>query len=154
MSRKRAARPRPTESRQSGRTLKPSSSRQRHPAWLLAALLLVTLAAYYPAWHGGPLWDDDAHLTSPELQSAEGLRRIWLDVGATQQYYPVAHSAFWVMNRFWGHETLGYHLVNIVLHVCSAFLIALILRRLAVPGAWLAAFSLPCIPFTSSRSRG
>jgi protein O-mannosyl-transferase len=140
MSRKRAARPRPTESRQSGRTLTSSSSGQRHPAWLLAALLLVTLAAYYPAWHGGPLWDDDAHLTSPELQSAEGLRRIWLDVGATQQYYPVAHSAFWVMNRLWGHETLGYHLVNIALHACSAFLIGLILRRLAVPGAWLAAF--------------
>ena len=33
-------------------------------------LVLVTLAIYYPAWHGGPLWDDDAHLTQPALQSA------------------------------------------------------------------------------------
>ena len=140
MSRKRAARPRPVQSHQPARALKSSSPGWRHQAALLAAILLVTLAAYYPAWHGGPLWDDDAHLTRPELQSGQGLSRIWFDVGATQQYYPITHSAFWVMNQLWGHETFGYHLVNIALHACCAFLIGLILRRLAVPGAWLAAF--------------
>ena len=98
----------------------------------------MTLAAYAPAWHGGPLWDDDAHLTQAALRTAGGLWRIWFDIGATQQYYPVAHSAFWLMHRLWGDATLGYHLVNIVLHATSAFLIVVILRRLAVPGAWLA----------------
>ena len=102
-------------------------------------ICLLTLAAYFPAWHGGPLWDDDAHLTQPALQSLDGLWRIWFDVGATQQYYPVVHSAFWLMHRLWGDATLGYHLVNILLHAGSAFLIGLILRRLAIPGAWLAA---------------
>jgi len=106
--------------------------------WFLPLFVLVTLAAYAPAWRGGPLWDDDAHLTQAALRSAGGLWRIWFDVGATQQYYPVAHSAFWLMHRLWGDATLGYHLVNIVLHATSAFLIVVILRRLAVPGAWLA----------------
>jgi protein O-mannosyl-transferase len=105
---------------------------------LLPALVLATLLAYYPAWRGGPLWDDDAHMTSVELQSAEGLRRIWMDIGATQQYYPVVHSAFWIMHKVWGDATLGYHIVNIVLHALSAFLVIVILRRLAVPGALLA----------------
>src|ERR1700733_16251938 len=58
-------------------------------------LLLVTLVIYPPAWHGGLLWDDDGHLTRPELRSLHGLWRIWFDVGGTQQYYPAAHSAFW-----------------------------------------------------------
>jgi hypothetical protein len=106
---------------------------------LLSALLLATLLAYYPAWHGGMLWDDNAHITTPELRSAQGLWRIWFDLGATQQYYPVVHSAFWVLFKLWRSSTLGYHLVNIVLHVLSAFLLALILRRLSIPGAWLAA---------------
>ena len=48
-------------------------------------------------------------------------------------------SAFWVEHRLWGDATLGYHLVNIALHVTVAFLLALVLRRLAVPGAYLAA---------------
>lgn len=85
------------------------------------------------------LWDDDQHVTSRELQSVDGLRRIWFDIGATQQFYPVVYSAFWLEHRLWGDDTLGYHVVNVVLHAGSAFLLALILRRLSVPGAWLAA---------------
>ncbi len=109
-------------------------------ALLFAALLAVTLAAYQPAWHGTALWDDHGHLTKPELQSAAGLRRIWLDLGATQQYYPLVHSAFWVMHRLWGDATTGYHLVSIGLHALSALLIAVLLGRLLVPGALPAAF--------------
>jgi tetratricopeptide (TPR) repeat protein len=108
--------------------------------WLFwAALVLAVLAVYRPAWQGGILWDDDKHLTVPDLRSWDGLGRIWFDVGATLQYYPVLHSAFWIEYQLWGEATLGYHLVNILLHATSAFLVALILRRLAIPGAYLAA---------------
>jgi hypothetical protein len=102
-------------------------------------LFAATLAAYQPAWHGGMLWDDESHMTRAELQSADGLRRIWFDVGATQQYYPVTHTAFWVLGRIAGRDTFGYHLLNITLHSLSAWLVGMILRRLAMPGAWLAA---------------
>ena len=97
------------------------------------------MAVYQPVWHGGLLWDDGGHLTRAALRSTAGLWRIWFDLGATQQYYPVVHSAFWTFQRLWGYDTLGYHLVNISLHATSAFLIALILWRWAVPGAMLAA---------------
>src|SRR5690349_5319620 len=107
---------------------------------LFAALTLATLLVYQPAWHGAPLWDDDAHLTRPGLQSTEGLARIWTDVRATQQYYPLVHSAFWVMHKAWGDRTAGYHIVNIVLHAFSAFLLAVLMRRLKIPGAVFAAF--------------
>ena len=43
---------------------------------LLLLLVAATLAAYYPAWHGGILWDDDRHITRSDLRSAEGLWRI------------------------------------------------------------------------------
>lgn len=105
----------------------------------MLVLLAATLAAYHPAWHGGLLWDDDAHVTRAELRSVSGLWRIWFDVGSTQQYYPVVHSAFWALYRLFGDATFGYHIVTISLHALSALLVAVILRRLAVPGAVLAA---------------
>ncbi|MEX0775065.1 MAG: tetratricopeptide repeat protein [Phycisphaeraceae bacterium] len=108
--------------------------------WLVALLLLgATLLAYTPALTGGLLWDDDAHLTKPALRSLDGLWRIWAYPGATQQYYPLVHSAFWVQDQLWGQHTLGYHLVNVALHAVSAVLVWLILTRLRVPGALLAA---------------
>ena len=108
--------------------------------WLLAvALLAVVFLVYQPAWHGGFVWDDDDHVTRPELRSWHGLYRIWFDVGATLQYYPLLHSVFWIEHVLWGDATLGYHLVNISLHALAALLVALLLRRLAIPGAYLAA---------------
>ncbi len=108
--------------------------------WLfLAALMAALFAIYQPAWQGGLLWDDDKHITLPGLQSWQGLWCIWFEVGATLQYYPVLHSAFWLEHRLWGDAMLGYHLVNILLHAAATFMVALVLRRLAVPGALLAA---------------
>jgi tetratricopeptide (TPR) repeat protein len=116
---------------------------RRHcPEWewlFLAALVVAVLFAYQPVWQGGFLWDDDAHVTRPELCSWRGLCHIWFKLGATQQYYPLLHSAFWVEHRLWGDATLGYHIVNILLHATAAVLAFVILRRLAIPGAYLAA---------------
>jgi tetratricopeptide (TPR) repeat protein len=101
-------------------------------------LAAATLLAYAPALTGGFLWDDDAHVTRPALRSLHGLWRIWSEAGATQQYYPLLHSAFWVEHRLWGDSVLGYHLVNVALHSASAWLLVLILRRLSFPAPLLA----------------
>ncbi len=103
-----------------------------------ALICFVTLIAYLPALRGGMVWDDDAHLTKPVLQSLKGLWRIWFELGATQQYYPLLHSAFWVEHRLWGNNVLGYHLVNLILHAAAACLVVLIVQQLRLPGAWLA----------------
>src|SRR6185295_2168260 len=111
------------------------------PGWLWLALALMTFVVYHPALHGNFIWDDQpGHVTKPELQSLAGLGRIWFEIGATQQYYPVLHSAFWLEHRLWGDAPFGYHLVNVLLHATAACLFGTILRRLKVPGAVLAAW--------------
>jgi len=109
------------------------------------AIFGATLAAYIPALRGGLLWDDAAHITAPRLQTLQGLWKIWFQLGTTQQYYPVLHSAFWLEHRVWGDSVLGYHLANVALHATAACLFALVLARIrpgarGLPGAeWLAA---------------
>ena len=93
----------------------------------------LVLFCYWPALRGAILWDDPAHVPRPDLQSWQGLGRIWTDIRATQQYYPVLFTAFWVEHRLWGDDTLGYHLVNVVNHTLSCGLLALLLRRLWGP---------------------
>jgi len=103
-----------------------------------AAVFVSAFIAYWPMLHGGMLWDDIAHITSPEMRSLHGLWRIWFELGATQQYYPLLHSAFWIEHRLWGDALIGYHLTNLLQHCISACLVVLIVRKLQVNGAWLA----------------
>jgi protein O-mannosyl-transferase len=105
-----------------------------------ALIFCATLVAYLPALRGSLLWDDNMHVTRADLRSTQGLWRIWFDLGATQQYYPLLHSAFWLEHRLWGDAVLGYHLTNAALHAASACLVVAIVRRLSIPGAWLAGF--------------
>ena len=125
----------------------PSAARDRGAAPFLSrndllvaiALAIAVFITYQPCWHGGFIWDDDAHVTRPELRSWHGLQHIWNDFAATTQYYPVLHSLFWLEYAAWGKAEIGYHLANLALHSCAVVLVLAVLRRLNVPGAWLAA---------------
>jgi len=86
--------------------------------------------AYLPSLSGVFIWNDADYVTAPALRTLGGLVRIWTEPGATQQYYPLLHSAFWVQHRVFGDEPLGYHVVTLLLHAGSALLFALVLRRL------------------------
>ena len=80
-------------------------------------------------------------MTKPELRSLHGLWRIWFDLGATQQYYPLLHTAFWIEHGLWGDAVLGYHLTNVALHVLAALLVVAIARKLGLEtAAWPAGF--------------
>src|SRR5712692_6066460 len=105
-----------------------SQDRSRRVRLIGLGLIIATAIAYLPAWNGKPIWDDNAHITNPGLTSLHGLLRIWTEPGATQQYYPLAHTVFWVEHMLWGDAVLPYHLVNILLHGLSAFILYRIFR--------------------------
>jgi len=117
----------------------PRSSRNR--VWLLGLLLVAaTLLAYQPAWQAGFIWDDDEYVTNnPLLTAPDGLKRIWFSLDSPSQYFPLTYTVFRIEHSFWGFKPAGYHWVNILLHAINALLVWRLLRRLSVPGAWLAA---------------
>jgi tetratricopeptide (TPR) repeat protein len=110
------------------------------PVWQGGLIVFLVFLAYLPALRGGFVWDDDSYVTDNLLlHSLKGLWQIWFVPGATPQYYPLTFTSFWVDYHLWQLNPLGYHLTNVLLQALNAILLWTVLRRLAVPGAWLAA---------------
>ena len=116
--------------------LQPQSQRLALGAVLI---VLLTTAVYWPALSGGFLIDDDKLISDNSLvRSSDGLLRIWATTQA-MDYWPLTNTSFWLEWRLWGFNPTGYHVTNLLLHIAAAFLIWAILRKLAIPGEFLAA---------------
>jgi Flp pilus assembly protein TadD len=110
--------------------------------WLPMLLIAgATFWAYGPCLNGEFVWDDDAWTVKLEglFQSFSGLGTMWRHVTVLQQYYPLTGTTFWLDYQLWGFWTPAYHVENVLLHLLNALLFWRLLRRLAVPGAGLAA---------------
>jgi tetratricopeptide (TPR) repeat protein len=110
------------------------------PVWQGGLIVLLVFLAYLPALCGGFVWDDDAWTTNlaPLFQDPSGLRLIWFQPTALQQYYPLSGTTFWLDYQLWKFWTTPYHVENVLLHALAALLFWRLLLRLRVPGAWLA----------------
>lgn len=105
-----------------------------------AGLFVLCLIAFFPGLGGTFIWDDDFYVTNnPTLRSWGGLTDIWFNIGATPQYYPMTHTSFWIEWQLFGPNPLAFKITNLVLHTLSAMMLWVLLRRLQVPGAWVAA---------------
>ena len=107
--------------------------------WAAAGIVVLVLAAYFPAIDGDFLLSDHNVLVhNPRLTEADGLRRIWLSAEG-EQYQPLTTMFFWLERPIWGLHPAGYHVVNIALHAVNAILVWWLLSRLRVRGALVAA---------------
>ncbi len=105
----------------------------------IAIIAAFSLFIYWPALSGNFILDDDVYLTSNRVIAAgDGLYRFWFTTQGID-YYPVSNSSLWLEWRLWGLHPSGYHVTNLLIHIFSALVLWGILKRLAVPGAFLAA---------------
>lgn len=121
---------------------RPRGAPQRGLAWARAlAIVALAVLAYSPTWQAGFVWDDDANVTENlPLRDADGLRALWLEPGATTQYYPLVYTSFWLEHAAWGFDPLGYHVDNVLLHAANAVVFWRLLALFGLgAGAWWAA---------------
>ncbi|MYF96433.1 MAG: tetratricopeptide repeat protein [Holophagales bacterium] len=107
-----------------------------------AALVLMVGISFVPAYQAGFVWDDTIFVDSPVIREASGLKSIWFspsDIEQEGHYWPVTYTTFWLEHKLWGFEPLGYHVVNVLMHAVNVLLVWSLLRRFAVPGAWVVA---------------
>jgi protein O-mannosyl-transferase len=113
----------------------------RTQTWMGGLFIFVaTLIVYLPALRAQFVWDDDSWTSKiiDLLRDVRGLGLMWCQPTALQQYYPLTGTTFWLDYQVWGFRPLPYHLENVLLHALGALLFWRLLRRLRVPGAWLA----------------
>jgi hypothetical protein len=104
----------------------------------VAAIILAGVLAYLPALRGGFVWDDEPLITAnPLMRTPSGLAEIWSG-SRTADYFPVTNTVFWIEHHLFGDNATGYHAVNILLQAANALLLWRVLRRLQIPGAFLA----------------
>ncbi len=102
-------------------------------------MVLITVAAYLPALRAGFVFDDGTLiLRNRMLKAPDGLYRFWFTTEASD-YYPLSWTLLWSEWHWWGDHPAGYHVVNLLLHGANAVLVWLILQRLRIRGAWVAA---------------
>lgn len=113
----------------------------------ILGLVLLVAVSYFPATQAGFVWDDLILTTSKAVQEWSGLWQFWFDTENTYRadntreghFWPLLYSTFWLEHKLWGFTPVGYHLVNLLLHVVNTCLVWWLLCRLAVSGAWLIA---------------
>ena len=111
---------------------------------LVAASVLggLVVAAYFPAFLAGFVWDDRIFTGTPLVRDWSGLWRIWFspaEIENEAHYWPLLYTTFWLEHKLWGYAPAGYHVVNVLLHLANTLLLWRLLARLAVPGAWVVA---------------
>ncbi len=114
----------------------------RRRALAALALAVMVTVSFLPAYQAGFVWDDFVFTNEPMVRSVSGFLRIWTEPGAMKaegHYWPVTYTTFWLEHKLWGLHPLGYHVVNVLLHLASVLLLWLLLDRLLVRGAWVVA---------------
>jgi len=108
---------------------------ERRKRFLAGALLAVaTVVAFSPALTGDFIWDDALiFMVAPRAPST-----FWFSLHQPD-YWPVTYTMIWSLWRLFDHHSLGYHLVNVGIHVANIYLWWRVLTHLGFKeGRWLA----------------
>ena len=105
--------------------------------WTRLLLLAAALLAFGASLGSGFHFDDYAIFSDPALSASSGWQEIW----TAKQTRPLTYLTFWINRQTSGESPLGYHALNLALHLAAILLAYECLRRLLPPHpALLAAF--------------
>ena len=108
-------------------------------AHAIAAMALLVAASYFPALQGGFVWDDVIFSEEPVIHLAVRPAQQSGCLPPTSRTRAI--TGRWCTppsgwsTKLWGLNPVGYHAVNILLHLVNCLLLWRLLDRLAIPGA-------------------
>jgi hypothetical protein len=102
--------------------------------FLLGAVLVAFGASLASGFH----FDDYAILSDPAMESGSG----WMEIFTIRQTRPLTYLTFWLNYAIGGASPVGFHALNLVLHLVAVALAFECLRRLLPESAAAAAAAI------------
>ena len=117
-------------------TSEPKVGRDRVPKLLLIIVFIAALVlgfnVYFPSLSGPFVFDD---FTLPYQRTiAEEPLSAWISAAGVR---PFLISTYWLNHRLSGESPVGYHVLNLLIHVINTVLVFLVLYRLLELAGWL-----------------
>ncbi len=95
----------------------------------LAAILLLTLGAYWTTLSSSFHFDDYALFADPHVTAADG----WWRVFRPAQSRPLTYFTFWINYQLGKESPRGYHAVNLAIHLAAVLAAWSVFGRLLAP---------------------
>ena len=122
-------------SRKSAKAARPPRERPSNLVLALAGLALIILVVFSASLHSQLVYDSSEEIVAWDFIHQPGnilipltFRLMTLDVLDFNR--PVAVASLMYDSMIWGHNSLGYHLTNILLHVLAAGLTFFLIRHI------------------------
>jgi protein O-mannosyl-transferase len=114
------------------------AARARGFEWRPAALVLAGLLAYAGSFQGPFLFDDFGGIVrNTSIQDLTNLRAVLSPADATAVAgRPIANLTFAINHALGGLDVVGYHVMNLGLHLACAVLFFAVVRRTLVAAGW------------------
>jgi hypothetical protein len=108
--------------------LSPESSSLKFKTTYLFIIILLTIIVYFNSLKGSFQFDDRNLLTKEWITNVDSYAK---NVNLTSfQNRPILLWTFAINNHIDGKNTYGFHLINLILHICVTILIFFISTRL------------------------
>jgi tetratricopeptide (TPR) repeat protein len=103
---------------------KPKQTTKAKPKYFLflVIILLISFLAYLPAIQNGFLWDDEKYILDNPLIYSVNLQKIFSEY-VMGNYHPLTILTLAGEYHFFELNAIGYHVVNITLHVVNVALV-------------------------------
>lgn len=111
-------------------------TRKAGPLIPIGLLLTVTFLVFCPSLGSSFHLDDVTLFSDPTVTAPSGGRYVWRPL----QTRPLTYFTFWLNYQLGGQNAIGYHAVNVFLHLLAVWLLYGLCRRIAgVKAAFIAA---------------
>ena len=99
-------------------------------------IVLTTCLVYTPALKNDFIWDDSQYISENTMIRSLSIQSLYrmLTTFHSGNWHPLTWISHTIDYTFWGHDPLGHHLTNIILHGLNTLLVFILAIRLMLRG--------------------